>query len=384
LKIIHFVFNNPDEWSAEMNNWTANISSAAGAAAWPLPVAENIRAGGNKTFAVDTPPAFLLRDPLLELRKAEVVAVSFRQPPDLNFGAKTRVGNSTVAEVVRNYANAYWHYRRNPTEPQRHATIRAVAVNALGRTTRHGVSLEEVFNLVSKFVMQLSVARRESLRLYPEDRTLVDEVAAEVLARALVVLSGGSPAADPAGTLNYYIQPRVAARLEKAANEKAALYMRTAAELVTRQVEEQTLKQVADIHSFWITEFPGTGAGLEYALSGTVLFDDVEEMERNCPPGRYRSVFPEVLETFLERHVLVYDGEGVREVYLRQAEGKPRKVAFRGATWIYADQEPMRDKNPHSVMPVSANRHFNAWWNGDPRVVRERVVASSDGRNILG
>ena len=365
-----------------MNTWIPH--AGIGAPSLPYPVPANITGGIPRRVAADIPPTFLPPDPLLEIKKAEVVAVDFRTPAPAHFGAHVRVGNSTVGEVVKQYAEAYWRFRRSPWEAQRHASIRAVAVNRLGRTTPYGITLGEVLTAVGKFVTELAAARRVSLRDYPNDRILVDEVAAEVLNRGIVAFSDRRSVDNPTGTLNYYIQPRVAARLEKIANEKAAEQSRLAAEATRKQAEEQVRQQIAAIRYFCAEDYPASAAGFKYALSGRVIFVDIEEMEKNCPAGRYQRLFPQAHESQQGRHVLAYDGNAVVDVFLEQPTGAPRRVSFRGESWIYDDQEPMEDHDPRLPMPASANRHFNAWWNNDPRVVKERAAASAEGRDILG
>ena len=365
-----------------MNTWIPN--TGIGATSLPYPLPGNTTGGARRRVADDIPPTFLPLDPLLEIKKAEVVAVSFRTPAPAHFGAHIRVGNGTVGEVVKQYADAYWRYRRNPGEAQRHATIRAVAVNQLGRTTPYGITLGEVLTAVGKFVTELAAARRSSLRDYPDDRLLVDEVAAEVLNRGIVAFADRQSVGNPTGTLNYYIQPRVAARLEKVANQKVTEQLRLAGEATARQAEEQVQQQIAAIHHFWIDDHPASAPGFKFALSGRVIFMDVEEMEKNCPAGQYLRLFPQSPENPRDRHILAYEGKAVVDVFLEQPTGDPRRVSFRGESWIYADQEPIEDLDPRLPMQASANRHFNAWWNSDPRVVKERAAASAEGRNILG
>ena len=367
-----------------MNQWTVNLNHTAGPLAWPSQRPDSHNESAYPRVSRDIPPTLLPLDPLLELKKAEVVKPVFRSPPSSRLDADTRVGESTVAEVVKNYAAAYWNFRRKPLEAQRHAGIRAAALKQLGASTAHGVALAQRLTAVGKFVTQLAAAARTSLRAFPDDRILVDEVAAEVMARGLVGLSDGVPVGDPTGTLNYYIQPRVAERLEKLAAIKLALETRLAEAAAQKQAEAQAVQQIAEIRNFWTLINPGTSAGFNYCLGGVMVFHDIEDMESFCPASSYQRSFPAIVQKLLDRVGLVYDGKAVTEVYLLQAAAPPRKVSFRGASWTYTDQEPPEDRIPQRQVAASAHRHFNARWNADPRVVNERSAASKVGRDIIG
>ena len=300
----------------------------------------------------------------------------------------------TVGEWIARYGEAIWN-RDTPELPPINISpevLRQEVMNGIGgRTTPHGRQVSRQFSEVRSYLQELVGLRGRYLATYPQHAKLVRDTADSFMRSACSRMSHGLHDSRPGSLFAFRIDPLIAhaetanrAGAERAAAQEAAAKAAVEAEEkakaeAVRSAEQKIQREVASIMGFWRRNLDGTEEWMAYVLGGQMVFESVEDMERNCPPGAYRKVHDPFLSQALHGQIFEYGGSGVVEVYLRIPSGRFRQVAFRGPTWAYLSEDPQAPSGP--VLESHPALHTNRWWNPEPRIVQARIDGSQLSRN---
>ncbi|MCZ2496902.1 hypothetical protein GN316_09045 [Xylophilus sp. Kf1] len=300
------------------------------------------------------------------------------------------VHGRTVGDWIVRYGEAIWNQRTPELPPINMApeSIRHEVMTRLGgRLTPQGKQVSRQFSELRAYLHELAGVRDRYLAQHPRHADLLRETADGFMRSACSRLSYGLHDSSPEPRFAFRVDPVIAhaAAVDRAAAESAAAQeaadraAREAAQKTQADAERKVLREVDAIMAFWQQNLDGTEEWMAYMLGGQMVFETVEDMEKNCPPGAYRQIHDPFLSQALHGRMFEYGGSGVKEVYLRLPSGRMRQVAFRGPTWAYLSEDPQyRDE------PLPENHpalHVNPWWNPEPRIVQARVEGSKLSRN---
>ncbi|WP_155646932.1 hypothetical protein [Burkholderia territorii] len=289
------------------------------------------------------------------------------------------IGNSSVGEWFKKYSDAAWQVTQHPSPsggvPDK--IIDDAVKQAGGRGTPLGAALFIGFNVVKRYINELRGEMREYLRGYSQYSGLIEESVKYVLGLTAERVANGIVPDNAGGTLRFYLQPYIDSAVRQDEAQRQAEVAR--AQELTRIANQRTQAQIGDIKNFWslktenVDNFwsPRTGFNKQqghFLTTGEFIFSNVEEMQKYCPAGRYVAS--------PGGYHLVQDGE-ISNVYLMQSDGRIRKVAFLGPTWMFEDDVREEDRAPleRGLLP-NVHRYVNSYWSEDPDVIATRAAGA--------
>ncbi|CAN5482484.1 hypothetical protein BH09PSE5_BH09PSE5_04410 [soil metagenome] len=275
--------------------------------------------------------------------------------------ASSPVGNTSAGPVLSSYAHALWRGTTSLGGSTAEADkLRANALAQMNPASRVTQELSRRFNLMTRYVNEMSAANQRYVSDFPRYRTIIEEETTAILARSVEKIVDGFPQDNPVGQLRYYVQPRIAVQME-----------------TERRIEEKTLGEIAGIKKFWVRAAASLTQQRQF-IDGGISFKNIEEMEKNCPKGTYVPFYRQWwVATDPLTYKLSFEPVRLDRVYVDRPGCEPRQVSFQGETWMYSDEETLDDRRPPGSQANSTLRHQNTHWNPDPRAVEARARSAS-------
>ncbi|WPB56890.1 hypothetical protein [Xylophilus sp. GOD-11R] len=291
-----------------------------------------------------------------------------------------RVQNRTVTDWIAAYADLLWTRPADNTSSSE--GVRQTVIDALGgRKSSQGLQASRQFSEVYRYLDGMARARDWYVARFPSHADLIRDGANYLRSLAVDRLARGLHESDPAANLRAHIEPRIAT----AQREVDAALARERVDNERRQeadrVRQQKQQQIKEIQAFWRGALDFSYDWLRYILFGEKFFTSIEDMERNCPPGDYKTVYDPLVDREMATSEFVYQGGYMRKAYLFMPDGSDRLVSFYGPYWIYAEVDPRSRGIPADMAVVAEqDRHVNVHWNDDPAVINARIEGSSTNR----